>query len=1063
MIPRGFALLLIAGCVTTRADEFDPLRLKWVEMLTGGTSYNAADPVIAAGITSVTNAANTQWSSLNKAPDRPHLWSDAARTNISADLNTNYSRLRTMALAYATSGSALRGNPALRDDIVGGLDWLYANRYNETVRIYDNWWHFEIGSPMALVDIVALLHDDLTPSQIGNYMRAVEKFTPSATTPAPGGSTGTFTGANRMWKIQVVTIRGIIVKDDAKLRAARDAFSNLFLYVTSGDGFYADGSFIQHGRHPYTGGYGASLLGNISQILALLNGPNALQAGGSPWRVTDPNLANVYRWVYDAYEPLVYRGGMMAMTQGREVSRSSTSEHGTGHGIMQSILRISQFAPAADRARMRSMLKAWAESDTSRSFAGTAPLALRPDAQQLLADPAVEPRAELLGHYVFANMGRVVHLAPGFGLGLSLSSSRVYTYESINRENLRGWHTGDGMMYLYNADLAHFSDSFWPTVDPRRLPGTTVDAAQPRADGSGQSTAPASNWAGGASLGLFGAAGMQLRGWNNTLRANKSWFMFDDEVVCLGGGITSTDNRPIETIIENRLLSAGGGNGFTANGTNQPATLGWTETMADVRWAHLAGRVPGAEIGYYFPSPASVTGRREARTGAWSDINAGYSSNPITRHYLTLWLDHGANPANATYAYTVLPGRSASQVSEYAANPAIAVLENSAAVHAVREISLGVTAANFWNDGRGSAGNIMVDRKACVVVRERDGFVDVAVSDPTHANPGTILVEIATAGRSIVVADQGVTVAELAPAIRLVVDVNNARGRTFRARLSTGEPKPPAALGNLSTRGYVGTADDELIAGFVLRGAGTKRLLVRAVGPTLSGLGVPDALSNPRLAIANEAGGVVAENDDWDAGAGASADEVARTSAAVGAFGLVPRSRDAAVVVVLPAGSYSAVVQNAGAAGGVVLAEIYDAALSTGPRLVNLSSRVFSGAAAQTAIVGFALTGEAPRQVLVRAAGPALAAFNVAGALTDPLLRLTRPDGYAIAQNDNWGGSPVAAEIAATGIAVGAFPFAAGSRDSAALVVLNPGTYTALVTDTSSRTGGALVEVYAAP
>ncbi|MDO8542375.1 MAG: polysaccharide lyase 8 family protein [Opitutaceae bacterium] len=1054
------AVLLCAAAA--RADEFDTLRLKWADMLTGGSSYNPADPIIASAITSVTNTANGNWTSLNKSTTRTHLWSDAARTNVSADLNTNYSRLRSMALAYSTTGSALEGNPTLRDDIIGGLDWMYANRYNENVRIYDNWWHFEIGSPTALVDIVTLLYRELTPSQLSNTMRTVEKFTPSATTPAAGGSTGTFTGANRMSKIVVVTIRGIIVKDDSKLRAARDAFSNLFLYVTSGDGFYTDGSFIQHNRHPYTGSYGAVLMADLSNILTLLNGPNAMDAGGSTWRVTDPRLANVYRWVYEAYEPLIYRGGMMAMTQGRAISRSGTSEHGTGHGIMQSILRISQFAPAADRECMRAMLRGWAENDTSRSFVGTAPLSLKLDAQQLMADPDVTPRGELRGNFIFGSMDRVVHLGPGFGLGLSLSSTRIYTYESINTENLHGWHTGDGMMYLYHADLAHFSDSFWPTVDPRRLPGTTVDTTQTRANGSGQSTAPSPNWVGGASLGRHGVTGMQLRGWNSTLRANKSWFMFDDLIVCLGGGISSTDNRPIETIVENRLLSSNGNNTFTVDGTARPGAPGWAETMSEIRWAYLAGRVAGADIGYYFPVAASVNGLRESRTGAWSDINAGGSTTAITRNYLTLWFNHGANPTNSAYAYALLPGRSVAEVAAFAASPRIAVLENSASAHAVRETSLGIVAVNFWNDTRYSVGGITSDRKAAVLVQDSNGTVDVALSDPTQANTGSIVLEIAATARSIVSLDPGVSVAQLAPTIRLVIDVAGARGRTFRARLSGGDAKPPASLGNLSTRGHLATRDDILIAGFVVRGSGTKRLLVRAVGPALTGFGVPDALANPRLAIVSDAGTSVAENDDW--GTASTAAELAATFPAVGAFGLPDGSRDAALLMALPPGAYSAMVRNAATAGsGVVLVEVYDAEPSAEARLINLSSRVFSGSGTQTAIVGFALSGEAPRQVLVRAAGPALAVFNVAGALVDPQLWLTGRDGATMVQNDNWGSSPLVADIGGASTAVGAFAFPSGSRDSAVLLWLNPGTYTALVTETGNRTGNTLVEVYAVP
>ena len=332
----------------------------------------------------------------------------------------------------------------------------------------------------------------------------------------------------------------------------------------------------------------------------------------------------------------------MAMVQGREISRRSASEHAIGHGIMQNILLISQFAPAADSVRMRSMLKYWAEADTSLTFVDTAPLGLKDAVRHLLADSSVVPRGELIGNYVFAGMDRVVHLAPGFGLGLSMSSSRVYTTrESIHAENAKSAGTGEGMP-LHNSDLTQFDDDFWPTVDPRRLPGTTVDVEQIRAPASGQSEAPATTWVGGATLGAYGAAGMQLRGWGSTLKAKKSWFMFDKEVVCLGSDISSSDSRPIETVVENRLLHGGGDNTLTVNGARKAGVLGWSEAMQDVSWAHLAAHTPDADIGYYFPASASLHGLREARSGIWNE-----TTKAVTRNYLTLWLSHG----------TTLPGR----------------------------------------------------------------------------------------------------------------------------------------------------------------------------------------------------------------------------------------------------------------------------------------------------------------------------------------------------------------------------------------------------------------------
>src|SRR5438477_4235187 len=216
-------------------------------------------------------------------------------------------------------------------------------------------------------------------------------------------------------------------------------------------------------------------------------------------------------------------------------------------------------------------------------------------------DSSIAPTPELVRHYQFPRMDQLVHLRPGWGLGLAMSSSRSGAFESIRNENLKGWCTGDGMTYLYNADQAQFADDFWSTVDPLRLPGTTVDT-QMRSPGAGAGYLSPNNWVGGASLqNLYGVAGMQFQPTNSSLIAKKSWFMFDDEVVCLGAGITSTNNRTIETIVENRRLGVYGDNLFTVNGAAKPALVGWSETMTNTAWAHLAGTVPGSDLGYFFP------------------------------------------------------------------------------------------------------------------------------------------------------------------------------------------------------------------------------------------------------------------------------------------------------------------------------------------------------------------------------------------------------------------------------------------------------------------------------
>lgn len=762
-----------------RADEYDDLRLKWRDIIVG-TGYDTADTTVISRLNSIANAANSNWSSMDKSPTRTFLWPDLASTTVSIHINYNYQRLRSMALAYATPGCSLHGNSTLLADTLSGLDWMHANRYNATKSIYDNWYEFEIGAPIQLVDIAVLLYDQLSPTQISNFMGAVEKFTPSATTPAPGGTTGSFTGSNRMLKIRIVGVRGCVVKDAAKLAAARDAISNLFVYVTTGDGFYQDGSFIQHANHPYTAAYGSGLLASMAPVMNWLS--------GSTWAVTDPMQSNVFSWVFDSYEPIIYNGAALDLVRGREAGRAGDPQ-GVGHTIMDSVLQIAQFAPPAESLRMKRMIKEWALSDTVRDFESGRPLSTMTLAKNLMADNNIVRRGELIDYYTFPEMDRVVHLGKSFCFGLSMCSTRIANFESINGNNLRGWFTGDGMTTLYNADLNQFGDDTNCTIDAYRLPGVTADVTHsklpnvsasigPRAQG--ESTLSPHSWAGGAKLGKFGAAGMQFRGVGVTLTGKKSWFMFDDEIICLGAGITSMDARPIETTVENRKIN--GSNPFTVNGTAKPTSLGWNEAMASTSWAHLQGNVSGSDIGYYFPTAPTIHAVRESRSASPSEIDVNASTTIETRNFLRLSFEHGSNPTGTTYQYVLLPGRNATRTGNYAAAPHITVLNNNANVQAVRENTLGITAANFWTDNTYTYGGITSNKKASVLVRDDGPFIEVSVSDPTQLNTTGIDLQIALDGGNLVSADAGVTVTQSSPTIAMTVNTAGSAGKTFKAR-----------------------------------------------------------------------------------------------------------------------------------------------------------------------------------------------------------------------------------------------------------------------------------------
>jgi hypothetical protein len=277
-------------------------------------------------------------------------------------------------------------------------------------------------------------------------------------------------------------------------------------------------------------------------------------------------------------------------------------------------------------------------------------------------------------------------------------------------------------------------------------------------------------------------------------------------------------------------------------------------------------------------------------------------------------------------------------------------------------------------------------------------------------------------------------------------------------------------LVNLSSRLRVASNDAAraMIAGFVVTGTEAKTMLVRAVGPSLTGFGVQGALANPRLQIYNSAGELVAENEDWAGNA-----DVAAAAQAVGAFALDAGSRDAAILASLQPGAYTAqVVANGGT--GVALIEVYDtAAVSTATgaqQLINISTRGFVDTGDGNLIAGFVVSGNAPKRVLVRGIGPALTSFGVQGAVANPTLKIyAAGSSTVIAQNDDWStaqpinasqAAATAAEITAASTAAGAFPLAANSRDAAVMITLMPGAYTAVVGGANDGTGAGLIEVY---
>ncbi|SEE27759.1 polysaccharide lyase 8 family protein [Ruania alba] len=754
--------------LTTSEAAIAALRTAWKELLTGG-SYDTTDSDLAAAVARLDSDVADHVALVDRTAGRDRVFTDLPLTagdrTASSWMRDTFQRLERMATAFSTIGSAHEGDPDVLADVLAGLETANVEIYNDTQEPFGSWFHLKISGPHALGNTCVLLYDNIPAEALSRYAAAIDHFVP----------TPNMTGANRVNVCQSVLVSGVISDNTARIQTARDALAPVFQFVTSADGYYEDGSFIQHLDVAYTGSYGIELLGGrdnlgISKQMALL--------AGTPWELTSAHQQFVFDTVDHTYAPMVYDGQMLDLVRGRAISRFNQRGHDRARLVMESMLRLADAADASTAQRWRGMCKGWLYRHTYESpfIDGKVPqVALF---KQLLADGSVASTGEPDGHSLFPGMARAVHRRPGWALGISMSSKRVAYYESMNAENLKGWHTGDGMTYLYNSDNAQYSDNFWPTVDLYRLPGTTIDTVPLPQYSIGAPAPVQASWAGGAVFEEeLAAVGQDLEARKSPLRAKKSWMCFKNLVVAFGAGITGSEpNHRVETVVENRNLGPDGTNALTIDGVTQPGSLGWTFS-GTATWAHLQG-----VGGYIFPGGATLHALREERTGAWADIGNLHGTaptDPITRRYVTMWLDHGVQPDSAGYTYILLPGATPAQTAQRAQNMKLDTITNTSDLQAVRGAYRDVLLANRWSAG--SIGDLTVDAGCSLVVLgvEQQGAspLTVALSDPTQ-ELASVSVDVAISGFGSFSADDTVTVNSLGASANFTVDTAGSLGTT---------------------------------------------------------------------------------------------------------------------------------------------------------------------------------------------------------------------------------------------------------------------------------------------
>jgi hypothetical protein len=245
----------------------------------------------------------------------------------------------------------------------------------------------------------------------------------------------------------------------------------------------------------------------------------------------------------------------------------------------------------------------------------------------------------------------------------------------------------------------------------------------------------------------------------------------------------------------------------------------------------------------------------------------------------------------------------------------------------------------------------------------------------------------------------------------------------------------------------VQTGENVGIAGFIVTGTAPKHVLIRAIGPSLAGLGVPDALANPALELHGPGDFATMANDNWR-----DSQEIA-----IQATGIAPsHDLESAIDATLNPGAYTAVARGSNNTAGVALIEVYDLSQAVPAKLANISTRAFVSSGDDIVIAGFILGNHAGAdRIVVRGIGPSLTAFGVSAALANPTLELRDNNGALLLANNDWQDNPAqAAELTAAGLAP------TNNLESGIAATLPPGAYTALLAGVNNGTGVGVVEVY---
>lgn len=650
----------------TQTPNYEKLKNTWLDVNYGYDKYDESNPDMKKKFEATENEAKKLLSEMKTESGRTYLWESSKDIDTkSADMTRTYRNIEKIAEAMNHPKTTLK-NDENKKKLKDALEWLHKNAYGKDPdkKVADlktnfsksapqkntnlNWWDYEIGTPKSLTNTLILLNGDISSDEKKKYTAPIKTFAPKSDEILSSvGKAEPSKGGNLVDIAKVKLLESIIEEDKDMTKNSIDSFNKVFTYVQSNstgkerNGFYKDGSYIDHQDVPYTGAYGVVLLEGISQMMPMIK--------ETPFKETSQNDTILKSWIDDGFMPLIYKGEMMDLSRGRAISRENETSHSASVTVMKSLLRLSDAMDESTKAKYKKIVKTSVKSDSSykqndylSSYSDISKM------KALMEDSTLSTNDLTQQLKIYNDMDRVTYHNKDldFAFGLSMTSKNVARYESINNENLKGWHTGAGMSYLYNSDVKHYRDNFWATADMKRLAGTTtLDNEEPKENKNSDKT-----FVGGTKFDdQHASIGMEFENQDKTLTAKKSYFILNDKIVFLGTGIKNTDSsmNPVTTI-ENRKA-----NGYTLYTDDKQTTNSDNQETNSV---FLESTDTKKNIGYHFLNKSKINVKKESHTGKWSEINKSQKTEDKKDEYYEVTQKH-SNSDNK-YGYVLYPSLS---------------------------------------------------------------------------------------------------------------------------------------------------------------------------------------------------------------------------------------------------------------------------------------------------------------------------------------------------------------------------------------------------------------------